>query len=189
MGPRGCGLLRRKLRGESGVRRRSQGEEEKVSDLLNMEEEDIKSKAHSLWIQRAISDRIKAQLKSMMDEIAAEVEKEVQRILSDDEERTDSSGSGKGEEKKRNRTMLYSPNWEELETKVSKVVLEGVKGMIKRETVQTQKSKEEEERSKIRILDLITNYEKGFGLFFQDKFEEAHSLWKEVEKGMKSELG
>ena len=51
------------------------------------------------------------------------------------------------------------------------------------------RKKEEELQSEARILNLITNYEKAFGLYFLDKFSEAHSLWKEVEEGMKSELG
>lgn len=73
--------------------------------------------------------------------------------------------------------------------KVEKVVLEGVKGMIKREEVLTETQatmKKEKQKSELRILALITNYEKGFGLYFQDKLKEAHSLWKEVEEGMKT---
>ena len=64
--------------------------------------------------------------------------------------------------------------------------------MVKREEIVTEtqaRKKEEELLSEARILNLITNYEKGFGLYFLDKFSEAHSLWKEVEEGMKSELG
>lgn len=49
-----------------------------------MEQEDIKKKVHSLWIQRAICERIKTELVKMMDSIAERISKEVEQTLCQD---------------------------------------------------------------------------------------------------------
>ena len=49
-----------------------------------MEQEDIKQKVHSLWIQRAICERIKKELVKMMDSIAEQISKEVEQTLCKD---------------------------------------------------------------------------------------------------------
>lgn len=43
-----------------------------------MEGEDLEKKVHSLWIQRAICDRIKQELAKVMEEIVTKVQREVE---------------------------------------------------------------------------------------------------------------